>query len=83
MRSGLAIYGKVNKRGIPNLLQLAVFAREFADVIQFTHPPRIVQGILFGLPTPPARLLGYRGSYPEYLTHEPSSTIPVEPLSLD
>ena len=40
---GLAQDGKVNKRGMPNLLQLAVFAREFADVIQFTHPPRIVR----------------------------------------
>jgi len=80
---GLAQDGKVNKRGMPNLLQLAVFAREFADVIQFTRPPRIVQGILFGLLTPPARLLGYRGSYPEYLTRQPSSTISVEPFTLN
>jgi quercetin dioxygenase-like cupin family protein len=65
---GLAQDGKVNKRGMPNLLQLAVFAREFPDVMQFTRPPRIVQEILFGLLTPLARLLGYRGSYPEYLT---------------
>ena len=77
---GLAMDGKVNKVGMPNLLQLAVFAREFADVIQFTHPPRIVQRMLFGLLTPLARLLGYRGSYPEYLTRGPSSTISVEPL---
>ncbi len=80
---GLAIDGKVNKKGMPNLLQLAVFAREFADVIQFTHPPRIVQSILFGVLTPPARLLGYRGSYPSYLTHGPSSIISVEPLTLN
>ena len=52
---GLAQDGKVNNRGMPNLLQLAVFAREFADVIQFTRPPRIVQRILFGLLTPLAR----------------------------
>jgi hypothetical protein len=70
---GLAQDGKVSKRGMPNPLQLAVFAQEFADVIQFTRPPRIVQGILFGLLTPLARLLGYRGSYPEYLIRRPSS----------
>jgi hypothetical protein len=49
---GLAQDGKVNKRGMPNLLQLAVFAREFTDVMQFTRPPRIVQRILFGLLSP-------------------------------
>ncbi len=80
---GLAQDGKVNKRGMPNLLQLAVFAREFPDVMQFTRPPRIVQGLLFGLLTPLARLLGYRGSYPEYLTRDPSSTISVEPFALN
>jgi quercetin dioxygenase-like cupin family protein len=78
---GLAQDGKVNKRGMPNLLQLAVFAREFADVIQFTRPPAIVQKTLFGLLTPFARLLGYQGSYPEYLTRGPSSTVVVEPLT--
>jgi quercetin dioxygenase-like cupin family protein len=79
---GLAQDGKVNKQGMPNLLQLAVFAQEFADVIQFTRPPRVVQRILFGLLTPFARLLGYRASYPEYLTRKPSSTTSVEPLAM-
>jgi quercetin dioxygenase-like cupin family protein len=78
---GLAQDGRVNKRGMPNLLQLAVFAREFADVMQLTRPPRIVQKMLFGLLTPLARLLGYRGSYPEYLTRGPSSTVVVDPLT--
>src|SRR5438552_14040394 len=77
---GLAQDEKVNKRGMPKLLQLAVFAREFADVIQFTRPPRVVQGILFGLLAPLARMVGYRGSYPDYLTREPSGTVSVEPL---
>ena len=77
---GLAQDGKVNKQGMPGLLQLAVFAREFDDVIQLTKPPQIVQRILFGLLAPLARLLGYRGSYPEYLTRGPSSVVPVEPL---
>jgi quercetin dioxygenase-like cupin family protein len=79
---GLAQDGKVNQRGMPNLLQLAAFAREFADVIQFTRPPRIVQRILFGLLAIPARLRGYRGSYPEYLARGPSETVPVESLDV-
>ena len=79
---GLAQDGKVNKRGMPNLLQLAVFAREFVDVIHFTRPPRIVQRFLFGLLAIPARLLGYRGSYPEYLARGPSETVPVESLDV-
>src|SRR5262249_8307361 len=72
--------GKVNRRGMPNLLQLAVFAREFADVIQFTRPPRLVQRLLFGLLSIPARLLGYRGSYPQYLARGPLETVPAESL---
>ena len=79
---GLAQDGKVNRRGMPNLLQLAVFAREFDDVIQFTHPPRVVQRLLFGLLAPLARLLGYRGSYPEYLARAPSGFVAVEPLDV-
>jgi quercetin dioxygenase-like cupin family protein len=79
---GLAQDGKVNQRGMPNLLQLAVFAREFEDVIQFIHPPRVVQRVLFGLLAPVARLLGYRGSYPEYLARGPSGVVAVEPVDV-
>jgi len=68
---GLAQDGKVDQRGMPHLLQLAVFAREFDDVIRFPRPPRLVQR-LFGLLAPLARLLGCRGSYPEYLARGPS-----------
>jgi quercetin dioxygenase-like cupin family protein len=80
---GLAQDGKVNKQGMPNLLQLAVFAQEFSDVMQFTKPPQFVQGILFGLLSPIARLSGYQGSSPEYLSRKPSSTITVDPLPLN
>src|SRR5215472_11918689 len=77
---GLAQDGRVNRRGMPNLLQLAILAREFDDVIRFTRPPRVVQRLLFGLLAPLARLRGYRGSYPEYLVRGPSGFLPVEPL---
>ncbi|MFP5288412.1 MAG: cupin domain-containing protein, partial [Thermoanaerobaculia bacterium] len=35
---GLAQDGKTDKKGIPNLLQLALIAREFEDVAQLTRP---------------------------------------------
>jgi quercetin dioxygenase-like cupin family protein len=63
---GLARDGKTDAKGQPNLLQVALFAREFDDVIRFTKPPRPVQRLSFGILAPVARLLGYRGSYPEY-----------------
>jgi quercetin dioxygenase-like cupin family protein len=63
---GLARDGHTNAKGVPNLLQLALLAREFEDVVQFTRPPRAVQRLLFALLAPIARLCGYRGSYPEY-----------------
>lgn len=71
---GLARDGRVDAKGMPGPLQLAVFAREFDDVIRFTKPPRWVQRALFGLLAPVARLLGYRGLYPEYLTRSPFLT---------
>jgi quercetin dioxygenase-like cupin family protein len=64
---GLAQDGKTNEKGMPNLLQAALFAREFGDVLYFTRPPRLVQKLLFGALAPLARALGYRGSYPKYL----------------
>jgi quercetin dioxygenase-like cupin family protein len=79
---GLAQDGRVDRRGMPKLLQMSLFAREFDDVIQFTRPPRVVQQILFGLLAPLARLLGYRGSYPEYSIRGPSEFVAVEPLNV-
>ncbi len=76
---GLARNGKTNEKGMPNLLQAALFAREFEDVLYFTKPPRAVQKLLFGALAPIARLLGYRGSYPEYLERGPTERIEVEP----
>jgi hypothetical protein len=35
---GLARDGKTNDEAVPNLLRLAVFTREFADVIVVTKP---------------------------------------------
>jgi quercetin dioxygenase-like cupin family protein len=63
---GLARGGRTNRKGMPNPLQAAVFAREFSDVFHFTRPPLAVQRPLFGALAALARALGYRGSYPRY-----------------
>ena len=63
---GLARDGKTNPKGMPNLLQAALFASEFEDVLYFTSPPRAVQKVLFGVLAPIAWALGYRGTYPRY-----------------
>ena len=64
---GLANAGRTNARGMPGLLQLALLAREFQDVIVFTRPPRVIQGPLFAVLGALGRLRGLRGVYPEYL----------------
>ncbi len=76
---GLAQDGKTNSKGMPNPLQAAIFAREFSDVLYFTKPPLVVQRLLFGALAAIARVLGYKGSYPEYLERAPSERIEVEP----
>ena len=61
---GLAREGHVNKRGMPDPLQLALFATEFSDVAVFRKPPAAVQRLVFGALTPIARRRGYRATYP-------------------
>ena len=78
---GLAQDGRTDAKGMPGPLQLALFAREFDDVIRFTKPPRWVQRLVFGFLAPPARLRGYRGSYPEYLTRPPTSITSLDELA--
>lgn len=73
---GLARDGKTDAKGRPNLLQAALFFREFDDVIRFVEPPRPAQKVLFGLLAPVASLLGYRAIHPGY---GPSGRVEVEP----
>jgi quercetin dioxygenase-like cupin family protein len=63
---GLARDGHVNKRGMPNPLQLALFATEFSDIAVFRKPPAAVQRVLFGALAPIARRRGYRATYPAF-----------------
>jgi mannose-6-phosphate isomerase-like protein (cupin superfamily) len=64
---GLAQDGKTDPKGMPNLLQRSLLAKEFGDVTQFLSPPRFLQAALFPILAPVARMRGYRGSYSEYV----------------
>jgi quercetin dioxygenase-like cupin family protein len=63
---GLAGDGKLDEKGMPSLLQLAVLVPTFADVMRPTHPPWPVLRALTLLLGPIARLRGYRATYPRY-----------------
>jgi hypothetical protein len=62
---GLARLGHTNANGMPHPLQMALFAREFADVIVFRSPPPALQRVLFGALAPVALWRGYRPTYPQ------------------
>ena len=60
---GLAQDGKLNDKGLPSLLQLAVGVPYFGDEIRLTSPPWVVQQAIFAVLAPVGRLLGYRAQY--------------------
>jgi quercetin dioxygenase-like cupin family protein len=62
---GLARLGHVNAKGMPSLLQLALVAKEFSDVVVFRKPAPAVQGVIFGVLAPIARRRGYHATYPQ------------------
>lgn len=65
----LARDGKLNEKGLPSLLQLAVSVPEFGNEIRLTRPPWIVQKVIFGSLAPLARLRGYRPVYRDRKGH--------------
>lgn len=62
---GLARLGHTNAKGMPHPLQLALFANEFSDVIEFRSPPPAVQRAISAGLAPFARWRGYRATYPQ------------------
>ena len=71
--------GRADAKGKPRPLRAAVLAREFADTIRFTSPPRLVQRALSGLLAPVARATGQRALDPAYLRRE-LPIVDLEPL---
>jgi len=80
---GLASDGHTDEKGMPDPLQLAMFATEFHDVLVLRRPPAAVQAAIFGLLRPIARARGYRGTYPQYqrslLSPEPETGTASQP----
>lgn len=63
---GLAAAGKVNGKGLPNLLQLAVLIRSTMPGTYIAGIPITVQRLLFGGLARIGEAAGYRTAYPEY-----------------
>jgi mannose-6-phosphate isomerase-like protein (cupin superfamily) len=61
---GLAQDGKVNDKGLPSLLQLALMVPRFGDEIRLVSPPWVAQRAIFGMLAPIGKALGYREEYP-------------------
>jgi quercetin dioxygenase-like cupin family protein len=69
----LAEDGKVNKKGMPNPLRLAVIARHHFGDVRLPFPPAWIQrlGLAFGAPL--GRLLGFRPTYEPQAPNAPTA----------
>lgn len=65
--AGLAADGKVNKKGMPGILQVALMANKYSRVFRLSKPSFAVQKILFTVLSPFAFLAGLQADYEEYL----------------
>ena len=69
----LAADGKTNRKGMPNVLRLAVIARAHFDTVRLPFPPAVLQLAGLALAAPVGRLVGYRPAYvPASLDAAPS-----------
>ena len=59
----LAADGKVNRKGMPNPLRLAVIARHHFGDVRLPFPPAWLQRLGLALGAPLGRLAGYRPTY--------------------
>src|SRR5262249_34206635 len=64
---GLARDGKVDSKGLPHMLQLAVTVAAYRDTMIPEKPPAAVQSLIVHLVAPIGRALGRKPIYPEYL----------------
>jgi quercetin dioxygenase-like cupin family protein len=59
----LAADGKTNRKGMPNLLRLAVIANAHFDTVRLPFPPAVLQRIGLALGAPVGRAVGYHPVY--------------------
>jgi mannose-6-phosphate isomerase-like protein (cupin superfamily) len=64
---GLARDGKVDRKGMPHPLQLAVTASAYRETMVPASPPVAVQRLVFGILAPIGRASGRKPTYEEYL----------------
>jgi quercetin dioxygenase-like cupin family protein len=65
--AGLANDGRVNKKGVPGILQVALMANKYSTVFRLSKPSFALQKIIFSILSPFAFLAGLRADYEEYL----------------
>ncbi len=59
----LAEDGKVNRKGMPNPLRLAVIAKHHFDDVRLPFPPAWLQKLGLAMGAPLGRLLGFKATY--------------------
>lgn len=64
---GLATAGKVNKKGMPSLLQTALLVRQYKNVFRLAKPAYFLQQIVVGVLIPLSKLAGYKAVYKDYI----------------
>ena len=74
---GLARDGKVNSKGLPNFLRLAVIMQEYDEEMLLARPPTVVQKALFAPLAAVGHRLGYRGWYPDYTSEPLAKDLPT------
>jgi quercetin dioxygenase-like cupin family protein len=79
---GLARDGKVDSKGMPHPLQLALSARAYSDTMVMEKPPPWVQRLAFGVLAPLASARGLKPTYPEYLVSDVVAEPDPEALAL-
>jgi len=65
--TGLAIDGKTNENGMPDILQLALLANKYSGIFRLSKPPFAIQKIVFFVLIPFAYLFGYKATYNKYI----------------
>jgi quercetin dioxygenase-like cupin family protein len=58
----LAAEGKINRKGMPNPLRLAVIAREHFDTVRLPTPPAAIQRAALAVGAPVGKALGYEAT---------------------
>ena len=69
----LAADGKTNRKGMPNLLRLAVIAHAHFDTVRLPFPPAWMQRTGLAVGSPLGKALGYEATY------APEQTVPARP----